>query len=72
MALLGPRQSGKTTLARLYAEGHPCEFFDLESLGGLDRLQEPSAVAGDFGADHAEVSGHPARHVSAAAVAAVV
>jgi len=44
VALLGPRQSGKTTLARQYAEGKPCEFFDLETLGGLDRLTEPSAA----------------------------
>lgn len=44
VALLGPRQSGKTTLARQFAEGKPCEFFDLESLGGPDRLQEPAAA----------------------------
>lgn len=44
VALLGPRQSGKTTLARLYASDKSCEFFDLETLGGLDRLQEPSAA----------------------------
>ena len=44
VALLGPRQSGKTTMARLYAEGKPCEFFDLETSGGLDRLKEPSAA----------------------------
>jgi predicted AAA+ superfamily ATPase len=44
VALLGPRQSGKTTLARLYAQGKPCIFFDLETLGGLDRLNEPAAA----------------------------
>lgn len=44
VALLGPRQSGKTTLARLYAEGKPGEFIDLESLGGLDRLHEPEVA----------------------------
>ncbi|MBI4623085.1 MAG: ATP-binding protein, partial [Verrucomicrobia bacterium] len=44
VALLGPRQSGKTTLANLYAEGKPCEFFDLETLSGLDRLNEPMAA----------------------------
>jgi hypothetical protein len=44
VALLGPHQSGKTTLAKLYAEGKPCEFLDLETLGGLDRLQEPAAA----------------------------
>ncbi len=44
VALLGPRQSGKTTMAKLFAEGKPHEFIDLESLGGLDRLQEPAAA----------------------------
>jgi len=44
VALLGPRQSGKTTLARQYAKGKPCEFIDLESLGGVDRLQEPETA----------------------------
>jgi predicted AAA+ superfamily ATPase len=44
VALLGPRQSGKTTMAKLFAEGRPHEFIDLESLGGLDRLQEPAAA----------------------------
>ena len=44
VALLGPRQSGKTTLAKEYAEGKDCEFLDLETLGGLDRLKEPAAA----------------------------
>jgi hypothetical protein len=44
VALLGPRQSGKTTLARMVAKDRPGEFFDLESLGGLDRLQEPEVA----------------------------
>ena len=44
VALLGARQSGKTTMARLYAENHPCEFLDLETLSGLDRLKEPMAA----------------------------
>lgn len=44
VALLGPRQSGKTTLARMFAEGKACEFLDLESLRGFDRLAEPAAA----------------------------
>ena len=40
-ALLGPRQCGKTTLARLIAERGPCEFFDLESPVDLRRLSAP-------------------------------
>lgn len=44
VAILGPRQSGKTTLAKEYAKGKAHEFLDLESLGGLDRMQEPAAA----------------------------
>ena len=44
VAILGPRQSGKTTLAREFAKGKPHEFLDLESLGGLDRMEEPAAA----------------------------
>jgi len=40
-ALLGPRQAGKTTLARLLAQGRPATFFDLESLPDVRRLQNP-------------------------------
>lgn len=44
VALLGPRQSGKTTLAKLFAAEKPHEFIDLESLSGLDRLLAPAAA----------------------------
>jgi len=40
-ALLGPRQCGKTTLARLLAENEPCEYFDLESPVDSRRLSQP-------------------------------
>ena len=40
-ALLGPRQAGKTTLARLLAENRPATFFDLESQPDARRLQNP-------------------------------
>ena len=40
-ALLGPRHAGKTTLARLLAEGRPATFFDLESQPDVRRLQNP-------------------------------
>lgn len=43
-ALLGPRQVGKTTLARLLAQGRPTTFFDLESQPDLRRLQNPEMV----------------------------
>ena len=40
-ALLGPRQCGKTTLAKSYAEREPCEFFDLENPVDARRLSAP-------------------------------
>ena len=40
-ALLGPRQCGKTTLARLFARDRKATFFDLESQPDLRRLQNP-------------------------------
>ena len=42
VALLGPRQCGKTTLARIVADRSPkCEFFDLENPVHLSRLSTP-------------------------------
>jgi predicted AAA+ superfamily ATPase len=43
-ALLGPRQCGKTTLARMFAEGQEAAFFDLESFPDQQRLQNPELV----------------------------
>ncbi len=40
-ALLGPRQSGKTTLARMVSDEHDTSFFDLESPQDVQRLQNP-------------------------------
>ena len=40
-ALLGPRQCGKTTLARLIAEKEPATIFDLEDPIDLQRLSAP-------------------------------
>lgn len=45
-ALLGPRQSGKTTLARQFARDKPVTFFDLESQPDVRRLQNPELVLG--------------------------
>ena len=39
--LLGPRQCGKTTLARMIAERRRCELFDLEDPRDLARLEAP-------------------------------
>jgi predicted AAA+ superfamily ATPase len=41
VALLGPRQCGKTTLARLIASREPSTYFDLENPIDLTRLSEP-------------------------------
>ncbi len=40
-ALLGPRQCGKTTLARTVAAQQPCTFFDLENPVDVQRLSAP-------------------------------
>jgi predicted AAA+ superfamily ATPase len=45
-ALLGPRQCGKTTLARELAEHQPATFFDVESLLDRRRLQNPELMLG--------------------------
>lgn len=39
--LLGPRQCGKTTLARQFAEERRVEYFDLEAPADFDRLAQP-------------------------------
>ena len=47
-ALLGPRQCGKTTLARLFAQSTPTTFFDLESEPDRQRLQNPELALGEL------------------------
>ena len=47
-ALLGPRQSGKTTLARQIAERRPSTFFDLEWEPDVRRLDNPELALGDL------------------------
>ena len=46
VALLGPRQSGKTTLARMIAGEMDSTYFDLESTADNMRLQNPEYVLG--------------------------
>jgi len=41
VALIGPRQVGKTTLALKLAEDRPAIYLDLESRPDRDRLREP-------------------------------
>ena len=51
-ALLGPRQIGKTTLARAFTEGRTFKsqitFFDLESPSDQRQLQNPEMVLGSL------------------------
>jgi uncharacterized protein len=41
VALLGPRQSGKTTIARQFVSANSLNYFDLEDSRSLARLTEP-------------------------------
>jgi predicted AAA+ superfamily ATPase len=45
-AILGPRQAGKTTLARCFAQEKQAAFFDLESQPDRRRLQNPELALG--------------------------
>ena len=47
-ALLGPRQCGKTTLARAFIQDKPAIFFDLESQPDRQRLQNPEMALGSL------------------------
>jgi predicted AAA+ superfamily ATPase len=47
-ALLGPRQCGKTTLARQLVEHQDATFFDLESVPDRRRLQNPELMLGSL------------------------
>ena len=47
-ALLGPRQCGKTTLARFIAEQEPATFFDLENPVDIQRLSAPMQTLKDL------------------------
>ena len=44
VALLGPRQCGKTTLARQFVAAGSLNYFDLEDPSSLARLDEPDTV----------------------------
>ena len=44
VALLGPRQSGKTTLARQFVAADSLNYFDLEDPTSLARLTEPATA----------------------------
>lgn len=48
VALVGPRQVGKTTLARTFVEGEAPNYFDLEDPVSMARLAEPRTALGDL------------------------
>jgi len=48
VSLLGPRQCGKTTLARLFGEEFNATYFDLESIPDQRRLQNPEFMLGSI------------------------
>ncbi len=48
MALIGPRQSGKTTLARQFVPRNSVNYFDLEDPVSLARLEQPLTALRDL------------------------
>lgn len=48
VSLLGPRQCGKTTLARLFGDKYQASYFDLESIPDQRRLQNPELMLGSL------------------------
>jgi predicted AAA+ superfamily ATPase len=48
VALLGPRQCGKTTLAGMIADQEPCTYFDLEDPVHVRRLSAPMRALEDL------------------------
>jgi predicted AAA+ superfamily ATPase len=48
VALLGPRQSGKTTLARMLLSIDSENYFDLEGGASLRRLEDPETALGEL------------------------
>ena len=48
VALLGPRQSGKTTLARQLVSGQGASYFDMEDRRDAARLSSPMLALGDL------------------------
>ena len=48
MALLGPRECGKTPLARRFVPPESLNYFDLEDLLSLARLDEPMSKLRDL------------------------
>lgn len=47
-SLLGPRQCGKTTLARAFGRQRNAHYFDLESVPDQQRLQNPELMLGSL------------------------
>ena len=54
VALLGPRQCGKTTVARMIAEQQPATFFDLENPVDVHDLH--ATMLHQLGLDHTRLT----------------
>ncbi len=48
VALIGPRQCGKTTLARQFVSSNSLNYFDLENPASLTRLNEPMTALSEL------------------------
>jgi predicted AAA+ superfamily ATPase len=48
VALIGPRQCGKTTMARLFVPSDSINYFDLEAPLSLTRLDQPMTALQDL------------------------
>jgi predicted AAA+ superfamily ATPase len=48
VALIGPRQCGKTTMARLFVRSDSINYFDLEDPLSLTRLDQPMTALQDL------------------------
>jgi predicted AAA+ superfamily ATPase len=48
VALIGPRQCGKTTLAQSFVQSNSQNYFDLEDLASLARLEQPVTAFRDL------------------------
>ena len=60
-ALLGPRQCGKTTLAKEFAKSQKSHYFDLESTIDMNAMQNPEIVLGELGGLVTLVLAHPGK-----------
>ncbi len=59
VALVGPRQCGKTTIAREFVPVNSANYFDLEDPVSLARLEDPKVSETEFQASGFPFLGQP-------------